>query len=64
MVVFIVDPDLEIGIHTSVFKKFTEYSVVILTLILESNLIGKKLINSGFEVLKKTLIFPVGFNIC
>lgn len=35
MVDFIVDPDLEIGIHnvflTSVFKKFTKYSVVILT---------------------------------
>lgn len=69
MVVFKVDPDLEIGIHNgfliSVFKKFTKYSVVILTFFFfESNLIGKKLLSSGFEVLKKTLIFPVGFNIC
>lgn len=40
MVVFIVDAN-EIGIHTSVFKKFTEYSVVILTLFWKVNLLGK-----------------------
>lgn len=45
MVVFIVDPDLEIGIHngslTSVFKKFTKYSVVILTFFWKVILLGK-----------------------
>lgn len=68
MVVFIMNPDLEIGIHngflTSVFKKFTKYNVVILTFFWKVILLGKKLLNSDFEVLKKTLIFPVGFNIC